>query len=98
MHYVEPDSGPAPAVGGPSRLTYLAMIFVFDIAGPLAAYSLLRSAGLTSVRALVLSGVFPALGVAVTYARARRLDAIGGGGVGGIGGGQGPRAGPRRAA
>jgi hypothetical protein len=78
MHYVEPDSGPAPAVGGRSRLTYLAMIVVFDIAGPLAAYSLLRSAGLTSVRALVLSGVFPALGVAVTYARDRRLDAIGG--------------------
>ena len=78
MHYMEPDSGPAPAVRGRSRLTYLAMIAVFDIAGPLAAYSLLRSAGLSSVRALVLSGVFPALGVAVTYARDRRLDTIGG--------------------
>jgi hypothetical protein len=78
MHYVEPDSGPAPAVGGRSRLTYLALIVQFDNGGPLAAYSLLRSAGLTSVRALVLSGVFPALGVAVTYARDRQLDAIGG--------------------
>jgi hypothetical protein len=78
MHYVEPDTGTAPAVRDRSRLMYLAMIAVFDIAGPLAAYSLLRSAGLSSVRALVLSGVFPALGVAVTYARDRRLDAIGG--------------------
>jgi hypothetical protein len=57
---------------------YFAMIAVFDIGGPLALYSVLRSAGLSSVRALVLSGVFPALGVAVTYARDRRLDAIGG--------------------
>jgi hypothetical protein len=82
MHHVEPEPGTAAAVRGPSRIrdrvTYLAMIAVFDIGGPLAAYALLRSAGLTSVRALVLSGVFPALGVAVTFARARRLDAIGG--------------------
>jgi hypothetical protein len=77
MHHVEPESGAAPAVRARSRLTYLAMIAVFDIAGPLAAYSLLRSAGLSSVRALVLSGVFPALGVAVTFVRTRRLDAIG---------------------
>jgi hypothetical protein len=59
-------------------VAYFAMIAVFDIGGPLALYSLLRSAGLSPVRALVLSGVFPALGVAVTYARDRRLDAIGG--------------------
>jgi hypothetical protein len=78
MHHVEPESGTAPAGRGRSRLTYLAMIAVFDIGGPLAAYSLLRSAGLSPVRALVLSGVSPALGVAVTFARARRLDAIGG--------------------
>jgi hypothetical protein len=78
MHHVEPDPGTAPAVRGRSRVTYLAMIAVFDIGGPLAAYYLLRSAGLSPVRALVLSGVFPAVGVAVTFARARRLDAIGG--------------------
>jgi hypothetical protein len=78
MHYVEPDPGTAPAVRGRSRVTYLAMIAVFDIGGPLAAYYLLRSAGLSPVKALVLSGVLPALGVAVTFARARRLDAIGG--------------------
>jgi hypothetical protein len=78
MHHVEPEPGTVPAVRGPGRLTYLAMIAAFDIGGPLAAYSLLRSAGLSPVRALVLSGVFPALGVAVTFARTRRLDAIGG--------------------
>ena len=50
---------------------------VFDIAGPLVAYSLLRSAGLSSVSALVLSGAFPALGIAAGLARHRRVDAIG---------------------
>jgi hypothetical protein len=76
MHHMEPEPGTGPAVR--SRVVYFAMIAVFDIGGPLAAYSLLRSAGLSPVRALVLSGVFPALGVAVSYARDRRLDAIGG--------------------
>ena len=38
----------------------LAMITVFDIAGPLVAYSLLRSAGQSAVTALVLSGAFQA--------------------------------------
>ena len=50
---------------------------VFDIAGPLVAYSLLRSAGLSSVLALVLSGAFPALGIVAGLARNRRVDAIG---------------------
>ena len=47
-----------------NRFLNLAMIAVFDIAGPLVAYSLLRSAGQSAVTALVLSGAFPALGVA----------------------------------
>ena len=55
----------------------LAMIVVFDIAGPLVAYSLLRSAGLSAVTALVLSGAFPALGVIVSLIRHRRADTIG---------------------
>src|ERR1700759_642568 len=55
----------------------LAMIAVFDIAGPLVAYSLLRSAGLSTVTALVLSGAFPALGVAAGLIRHRRVDPIG---------------------
>src|SRR6266566_5433597 len=55
----------------------LAMIVVFDIAGPLVAYSLLRSAGQSAVSALVLSGAFPALGVAAGLVRHRRADTIG---------------------
>lgn len=53
------------------------MIAVFDIAGPLVAYSLLRHAGFSAVISLVLSGIFPAFGVGINFARHRRLDAIG---------------------
>ena len=53
------------------------MIAVFDIAGPLVAYNLLRSAGFSSVAALVLSGVFPAAGVTIGFIRHRRVDALG---------------------
>ena len=55
----------------------LAMIAVFDIGGPIVAYSLLRSAGQSAVTALVLSGAFPALGVIVSLIRHRRADTIG---------------------
>jgi hypothetical protein len=60
-----------------NRFLNLAMIAIFDIAGPLVAYSLLRSAGQSAVTALVLSGAFPALGVAAGLIRHRRVDAIG---------------------
>ena len=53
------------------------MIVIFDIAAPLVAYSLLRSAGVTAVTALLLSGVFPALGVTIGVIRHRRLDVVG---------------------
>lgn len=53
------------------------MIVIFDIAAPLAAYSVLRSAGLTAVTALLLSGVFPALGVTISAIPNRRLDVVG---------------------
>jgi hypothetical protein len=53
------------------------MIAVFDIAGPLLAYSLLRSAGFSAVTALVLSGVFPAAGVIIGIIQHRRVDALG---------------------
>ena len=59
------------------RFLNLAMIAVFDIAGPLVAYSLLRSAGQSAVTALVLSGALPAVGVAAGLIRHRRVDAIG---------------------
>ncbi|MGH3179381.1 MAG: VC0807 family protein [Streptosporangiaceae bacterium] len=50
---------------------------IFYVAAPLAAYSLLRSAGMTAVTALLLSGVFPAAGVAIGIIRHRRLDVAG---------------------
>ncbi|HYY19951.1 MAG TPA: hypothetical protein VE864_14025, partial [Streptosporangiaceae bacterium] len=55
----------------------LAMIAVFDIGGPIVAYTLLRSAGQSAVTALVISGAFPALGVIVSLIRRRRADTIG---------------------
>ncbi len=79
MHYMG-DGGaraaPAGRIGG--RLRSLAMTAAFDIGGPIAAYSLLRSAGQGTVSALILSGIFPALGITVSIVRNRRLDAIGG--------------------
>jgi hypothetical protein len=60
-----------------NRFQAIAKIAVFDIAGPLAAYSLLRSAGLSAVTALVVSGVLPAVGVTAGVIRHRRVDAIG---------------------
>jgi hypothetical protein len=59
------------------RLRSVAMIAVFDIAGPLVAYSLLRSAGFAAVSALVLSGVFPAAAVIIGIISHRRVDALG---------------------
>lgn len=59
------------------RLWPLAKIAVFDIAGPLVAYSLLRLAGLSTVGALVLSGIFPAVGLTLGMARDRRVDVVG---------------------
>ena len=50
---------------GRRRLRSIAKIVIFDVAAPLAAYRLLRSAGLSAVTALLLSGVFPAFGVAI---------------------------------
>ena len=50
---------------------------IFDVAAPLVAYYSLRSAGLSSVGALVLSGVFPAFGIALGVVRRGSLDAIG---------------------
>ena len=67
---------PAPAADR-GRFLPLAKIAVFDIAGPLVAYSLLRSAGLSAVSALVLSGIFPALGVALGTAHDRNVDVVG---------------------
>ena len=78
MHYVVPPRTQAPAVSRDrSRLWSLTKIAMFDVAGPLIAYSLLRSAGFSAVTALVLSGIFPAFGVAIGFASDRRLDIVG---------------------
>jgi hypothetical protein len=53
------------------------MIIVFDLGGPLISYSLLRSAGMSTVTALIISGIFPALGIAIGAVVDRRLDTIG---------------------
>src|SRR5450755_288125 len=80
----KPRQGPAagspaaPAARNRNRLRSLAMMAVFDVAGPLVAYLLLRSAGQSAVSALILSGVLPAFGVALGFVRHRRLDAVGG--------------------
>src|SRR5580692_10962046 len=60
-----------------SRLRSAAKIVVFDIAGPLAAYQLLRSAGLSTVSALILSGVLPGVAVLSGLIRRHRVDAVG---------------------
>jgi intracellular septation protein A len=68
-------TGTTAAKGG--QLRSITMIVIFDIAAPLVAYKVLRSAGMTAVTALLLSGVFPAVGVTVGVVRHRRLDVVG---------------------
>ncbi len=58
-------------------LLSIARIAVFDIAGPLIIYSMLRSAGASTVTSLIVSGASPALGVAVGMIAHRRVDAVG---------------------
>ena len=73
-----PQEAKAPAAArNRGRLQSLAMIAVFDVGGPLVLYALLRSEGLSAVLSLVLSGIFPAVGVAIKFSRGRRVDAIG---------------------
>ena len=64
-------------VGPSGRLRQAATILVFDLAGPLLAYALLRSAGFSAVAALVISGVLPVLSIAIGALTDRRLDVIG---------------------
>jgi SAM-dependent methyltransferase len=64
-------------VAGQHRPRGLAPIIFFDVAGPLAVYYGARAANLSTVVALVLSGILPAFRVVGTVLRHRRLDAIG---------------------
>jgi hypothetical protein len=79
-----PDRAPAderrsraPAAGGAGRRASLLWMAVFDVGGPLAIYYSLRAAGISTVVALVVSGVPPALGIGLSVRRHRRIDAIG---------------------
>jgi intracellular septation protein A len=75
------SSGASPPTGtatsSSARLRSVVMIVVFDIAAPLAAYKLLREAGLSGVTSLVLSGVFPAIPVSIDAIKHRRLEVVG---------------------
>lgn len=71
----KPAARTTPEIAG--RLRSIAKIVIIDVAAPLIAYNLLRSAGMSTVTALVLSGVFPALGVAIGVIQHRRLDVVG---------------------
>ncbi len=83
MATAEPTAPPPPAnpagslPANRSRLQSLAPILLFDIAGPLVVYTLLRSNGSSTVVALVVSGILPASGVILRFGRQRRLDVIG---------------------
>jgi hypothetical protein len=70
----QPPAGPHWLL---SRVRQLAMILVFDLVGPLVAFSLLRSGGMSTVAALIISGIFPALGIVLGALVDRRLDIIG---------------------
>src|ERR1700678_1915850 len=53
------------------------MIAIFDVGGPLLAYNLLRSNGFSTVAALILSGLFPVIGMIIGFIGHRRVDAVG---------------------
>ncbi|MBV9794301.1 MAG: hypothetical protein JO016_10210 [Actinobacteria bacterium] len=71
-----PAEKPAPSGRG-GQLRSVIKIALLDVAAPLLAYRLFKSAGLSTVSALILSGVFPAIGVIIDVIQHRRLDAVG---------------------
>jgi hypothetical protein len=89
-HCAAPDPAPDVTAGPPpsqphrpqpygvlTRARQIALILVFDLGGPLLVYSLVRSAGLSTVTALIISGIPPALGIVIGAVFDRRLDIIG---------------------
>lgn len=67
-------SGPRPDTKVPLRG---AATLLVDLILPVALYYSLRAAGVDQLAALLISGAPPAVRVAFTFARTRRLDAIG---------------------
>lgn len=73
----DPSRTGGTAAASSGRFRNLAMIVIFDIGAPLGAYSALRSAGMSTVTSLLLSGVFPATHVCIDAIRRRRLEVVG---------------------
>lgn len=68
---------PVAAAAGGGRRAALLSLAVFDVGGPLAVYYSLRSAGISTVVSLVVSGLLPAIGIGLTVRRHRRIDVVG---------------------
>jgi drug/metabolite transporter (DMT)-like permease len=68
---------PPVARANRGRRWSLLSLAVFDVGGPLAVYYELRSGGASTVVALVISGILPAVGTALTVRRRHRVDVIG---------------------
>ena len=56
----------------------LRQVVLLDAVGPLVLYFGLRSLHFSSVSALIISGVLPAVGIVASAARQRRIDLVGG--------------------
>ncbi len=50
---------------------------IFDMAGPLVVFQALRSGGHSEVTSLIISGIFPIIGILLGVVRQRRLDPVG---------------------
>jgi hypothetical protein len=72
----DPPAAPgAPGRGG--RRASLLSLALFDVGGPLVVYYGSRAAGISTVVALVVSGLPPALGIALGVRRRRQIDTVG---------------------
>lgn len=77
MSVDEPVDSAPPSRADRGRIAALAPIVVFDTAGPLVVYTVLKRNGTGDVTSLVLSGVLPSVGVLLAAMRHQRLDALG---------------------
>jgi uncharacterized membrane protein len=68
---------PAPVPRAAARRPGLLGILVFDVAGPYLAYSQLHAHGISEAKALVLSGIIPAVWVIAGIIRQRHVDILG---------------------
>ena len=78
------EASPKSRQRRPSQRVAQLRVIGLDIVGPLVAYRLFRSAGVSQVWSLVLSGCLPGIGVAFDYVRWRTLEVVGAIVLGGI--------------